>query len=135
MFRKTSCQNGIVAGALSVGSPLHENGSARYRACDVDSAMSGHARDPQAGALIRRDFGGQRGNVIEWYHGKFGGSAERAVGLGSVAPDASAYPVARGTITDLIHLTSPVTVRNHAWVRHADAEGILTLLDIAGIDA
>ena len=73
--------------------------------------------------------------MIEWHDGEFGGSAEGAVGLGCVTPDALAYQIARDAVTDLIDFARPVTVRNDARVWHAEAEGILTLLDVAGIDA
>ena len=65
----------------------------------------------------------------------YSGRAERPVRLRAVAPDASADPVGGHAFSDEVDVSRTVAVRDHARIRHAVAEGGLSLLDVAGIDA
>jgi hypothetical protein len=86
---------------------------------DVDGAVSRDARNPEASALRRRHILREWSNMIQRDYGKLRGSAEWAIGLCAVTPDATADPFLRYAIPDLIHLPGPVAMRNNPGVWHA----------------
>jgi hypothetical protein len=71
--------------------------------------------------------------MIERNHCKLCSRAKRAIGLCAVTPHRPADPFGRHTVADLIHLPRTVAVRNDAPIRHAVIEGVLPLLEIAGL--
>src|SRR4051794_15531757 len=97
----------------------------------MNGPVRGNARYPETGALIHHDTFGQASNLINGDYCKLCRSTKRPIGLCSIAPDPLAEPFGRNTITNFIHLPSPVTVWNDAGVRHTVAKRILTLLDMA----
>ena len=90
---------------------------------------------PETSALFRRHVLGQGSDMIQRNHSKLRGRAERAIGLCAVTPHSPADPFGRYALTDLIDPPGAVAVRNDARIWHAEAERVLTLLDIAGIYA
>jgi hypothetical protein len=73
--------------------------------------------------------------MIERDHGKLSGRAERTVGLRAITPHRPAYPVGRNAFADLIDSPGTITMGNDTRIWHADAERVLTLFDIARVDA
>jgi hypothetical protein len=63
------------------------------------------------------------------------GRAERTVGLCPVTPHCAPDPLRWHAVADLINAPGAIAMRNDPRIRHAKAEGVLTLLDIAGVYA
>ena len=61
--------------------------------------------------------------------------AERPVGLSSITPYGSPQPFRRNTSAELINAPCPIAMGNHARVRHAVAERVLSFLDVSWVDA
>jgi hypothetical protein len=101
----------------------------------MDSPVSGNARYSKARALITRDALRQESDMIQRHNREFCGRAERPVGLRPVTPDRPPDPVRRHAFAHLIDSPRPVAMGNDAWIRHADAERVLTFLDIAAVYA
>src|SRR5689334_14185272 len=119
----------------SASGPLYQHRSPRYCSRDMHSAMGRDAGYPQTSALIRRHILRQRSNMIERDHRKLRGRSEWSIRLGAVAPYSPPDPLGRYALADLIDSPSAIAVRNDARIWHANAERILTLLDIARIYA
>src|SRR5947209_1828686 len=101
----------------------------------MDGAVCGDAGYPETCALIRRYAVRQAGNLVHGNNRKFRRCTKRAIGLSSEAPHRLADPLGRNIRTDFIHLSSAITMRDDAGVRHAVTKHVLTLLDIPGVDA
>src|SRR5436190_12060638 len=93
------------------------------------------AGNPETGSLLEGDALRQRHSLLDGYDGVFGSRAEGPVRLRAVTPDALAHPVSRDTLANEIDVARTVAMRDHTRVRHAIAEGVLPLLDVAWIDA
>jgi hypothetical protein len=90
---------------------------------------------PETRALFHRDVLREKSDVIQRDHREFRGGTERAVRLCSVTPHAPTDPFRGNVVTDTIDLASTIAVRDHAWIRHAVAESVLPLLNVAGVNA
>jgi hypothetical protein len=73
--------------------------------------------------------------VIQRDHRKLRRGAEWAIGLCAVAPYCTPDPVGRHAFADLVHAPCAIAMRNDPRIRHAETEGVLTLLDIARVYA
>jgi hypothetical protein len=73
--------------------------------------------------------------MIQRDHGKLCCRAERAIGLCAVTPHCLADPIGRYSFPDLIDVSGTIAMRNNPQICHPEAEGVLTLLDIAGVYA
>jgi hypothetical protein len=113
--------------------PLDQHGATDHVARHMYGAVGRDTWYPKAGALVWRHAFGEWGHMIQRHDGKLRGGAERAIRLCTVAPYYPADPVRRYAFADLIHAPRAVAMRNDAWIRHAQAEGVLTLLDIAWV--
>lgn len=123
------------ADADGSGSALNENGVSSDRAGDMDGAMRGNAGNAEACALLHRNGIGKRRCFLNRDDGELCGGSERAIGLGAEAPDTATEPFRRSSGTNTVDDACAVAVRNDARVRHADAERVLALLHVSGIDA
>src|SRR5215469_582822 len=123
------------AGANRARSALHRNGASFDWAGYVNSAMSGHARNAQAGALFNCYALGHWHNLPKRDHGVFSGGAERTVALGSITPDTPADPFRWYSQTDGIDGPRTVAVGNNTRIRHTQSKRIFALLHIAWVHA
>src|SRR3954452_15149606 len=101
----------------------------------MNCAVGRDAGDSQTGALLPRHTLGQASDLLDRNDRKLGRRAKRAIGLSSVAPHRLPQPLGRNTGTDLIHLSCAITMRNDTRIGHSVTKGVLTLLDIAWVEA
>src|SRR6516164_6257858 len=119
----------------SASGPLDQHDAPGHVARHMYGAVRRDTWYPKASALVRRHVLRKRSHMIQRHDRKFRGGAERAIRLRAIAPYRPTDPVRRHTFTDLIHASGAVAMRNDPRIRHAQAEGVLTLLDIARIYA
>jgi hypothetical protein len=117
------------------GRALHQHRAALQRPGAMHGAVRGDAGNAQAGPLRERHRIGQRHRLRGRHHHVLRGCAERPVALRAVAPHALAQPRGRHPRAHLVDGARAVAVRDHARARHAVAERILALLDVARVDA
>jgi hypothetical protein len=117
------------------GAALHQHGPSFDRTRHMNTAVRGDGGDAEACALLERDAVRQRHRLRGGHHRIFRGRAEWAVRLRAVAPDAAADPVGGNAFSNEIDVSCTVAVRDDARVGHAVAERVLSLLDVAWIDA
>src|SRR2546426_5276469 len=101
----------------------------------MNRSMRGDARYAEASALLERNAVRQRYGLRGGHDDILGRSAERAIGLRPVAPHALADSRARDALPNAVDGARSIAVGNHARVRPAVAESVLSLLDVTRIDS
>src|SRR5580658_7735754 len=119
----------------SASGPLYQHRPLRHIAPDMDSAMGRNARYPKARALIRRHALRQKSDMIQRHNRELCGRPERPIRLRAITPHRPPHPFRRYAVAYLIHSPRAIAVRNDARIWHADTERVLTLFDIARVDA
>ena len=114
---------------------LNEYSSPCDRSRNMNGAMGGYAGNSQAGALFHRHTFRQRSHLLQRDNDIFGRGAEGTVGLRPETPYATSQPFLRDSLADDINSSRAIAVRNDTRIGHADAESVLALLYVAGIDA
>jgi hypothetical protein len=117
------------------GAALDEKCSAAYRAGDVHGAVGSDARDAEAGALLERHAVRQRHGLVRWDDSVVSGRPERAVALRPETPHTLANARCRHLASNLVDNAGSIAVWNYPRIRHANPELIVTLLNVARIDA
>jgi len=117
------------------GAALDEKCSAAYRAGDVHGAVGSDARDAEAGALLERHAVRQRHGLVRWDDSVVSGRSERAVALRPETPHTLANARWRHLASNLVDNAGSIAVWNYPRIRHANPELIVTLLNVARIDA
>ena len=117
------------------GSALYQHHAARDRACDMHATMGGDAGDAEAGPLLEGHAIGERHGLPRRDDDVFGGGAEGSIALGPVAPHPLPDSRRGHAVPHPVDGPGPVAVGDHAGVWHPVAEGVLSLLHVAGVDA
>ena len=116
-------------------STLHQDRASFDGPRDMDSAMGGDAGNAEARALFERNFRRKWCGVSRRDYGILRCRPERPVALSAEAP----YPLTDtrswNTFTHQIDDARTIAVGYHPRESHLHAEGILALLDVAGINA
>src|SRR5215468_1828171 len=102
--------------------PLHQDRAPRDIAPDMNAAVSRDAGYPEASAFLRRHVLRQRRDMVERDNSKLCRRAKWAIGLCAVAPYSPTDPFRRYALTDLVHLTGSVAVRDDARIRHTESK-------------
>jgi hypothetical protein len=71
--------------------------------------------------------------LFDWDRCELRGRTEGAIGLRSVTPHGTSYPLGRNAVADSIYTSGSIAVRDDARIRHAEAKSVLAFFDVPRI--